>query len=85
LRSCGEEEEARDWLEGPGLGGRELLLSESADDRLSRPVLDFDWVDLDRRIWLCRRLSGGVGGRFCSERLRWRVSDSAGGTASPAK
>jgi hypothetical protein len=55
---------ARDRVEGPGLGGRELsLLSESYEDMVSR--LDLDCADLDRLIWLCRRLSGGVGGRFC--------------------
>jgi hypothetical protein len=37
-------------------------------------LLDLDWVDLDRRIWLCRRLRGGVGGRLLWEWLRWRES-----------
>jgi hypothetical protein len=55
---------AMDRVEGPGLGGRESsLLSESYEDMVSR--LDLDCVDLDLRIWLCRRLRGGVGGRFC--------------------
>lgn len=64
---------ARDRMEGPGLGGREpSLLSESYEDMVSRLCLDC--VDLDLRIWLCRRLSGGVGGRLFWELLRWRES-----------
>lgn len=59
-------EEAADRVEGPGLGGCELsVLSESCEDIVRRLPLDLDCVDLDRRIWLCRRLKGGVGGRLC--------------------
>lgn len=72
LRSC-DIDDATDRVEGPGLGGCELsLLSESIDDMVNRLLLDLelDCVDLDRRIWLCRRLRGGVGGRLLCEWLR---------------
>jgi hypothetical protein len=60
--------EATERVEGPGLGGCELsVLSESGDDMVRRLPLDLDCIDLDRRIWLCRRLRGGVGGRLCWE------------------
>lgn len=62
-------------VDGPGLGGWELsLLSESSEDMVNRLPLDLDWADFDRRIWLWRRLSGGVGGRFGWELLRWSES-----------
>lgn len=55
--------DARDEVDGPGLEGRELwLLSEPYEDMVNRWCLDC--VDLDLCIWLCRRLSGGVGGRL---------------------
>jgi hypothetical protein len=61
-------EEVRERVDGPGLGGCELsVLSESREDMVRRLPLDLDCVDLDRRIWLCRRLRGGVGGRLCWE------------------
>lgn len=41
---------------------------------VNRLPLDLDWADLDLRIWLCRLLWGGVGGRFCCELLRERGS-----------
>lgn len=73
-----------DLAEGPGLGGLDLSrLSESSGDRTSRPPLGFDWEKLPRPIWLCRRLMGGVGGRFRCDRcepLRW--TGLAGGSES---
>lgn len=41
---------------------------------VNRLPLDLDCVDFDRRIWLWRRLRGGVGGRFGWELLRWSES-----------
>lgn len=72
LRSWDNEDDVK--LREPGLGGRELLLSESPEDMVSGLVLDLDWVDFDRRIWLCRRLMGGIGGRLVWEWLRRRES-----------
>lgn len=61
-------EEAKERVDRPGLGGCELsVLSESREDMVRRLPLVLDCVDLDRRIWLCRRLRGGVGGRLCWE------------------
>lgn len=76
FRSC--ENEPTDRVDGPGLGGWDSsLLSESTEEIVRRLVLDLDWVDLDLRIWLCRRLNGGVGGRRCCERVRVRDSDDS--------
>lgn len=71
-------DDATERVEGPGLGGAELsVLSESSDDMVNRLLLDLDWVDLDLRIWLCRRLRGGVGGRLFCDWVRWRESVEA--------
>lgn len=66
LRSC--DAEAMERFDGLGLGGCELSLpSGSYEDMVNRLPLDLDCVDLDLRIWLWRRLRGGVGGRLCCE------------------
>lgn len=44
-------DEATERVEGPGLEGRELsVLSESRDEMVRPLPLDFDCIDLDRRI-----------------------------------
>lgn len=68
MRLRSDKDEAIERVDGPGLGGCELsVLSESREDMVRRLPLDLDCIDLDRRIWLCRRLRGGVGGRLCWE------------------
>ena len=50
----------------PGLGGGDSAVTSTLIGGIdNRARLALECVVLDRLIWLCRRASGGVGGRLC--------------------
>lgn len=49
----------------PGLGGGDSAATSTLIGGIDNRMLALECVVFDRLIWLCRRASGGVGGRLC--------------------
>ena len=76
-----DSDEVTGRTEGSGLEDPERLLSSDSGEEIVKLLpLDFSCVVMDFRIWLCRRLRGGIGGSLCweflecGEELRWKDS-----------